>query len=160
MAPQTLPQTQQSLSAPALPGTWRLAAGRALTLQPREPGLLRVAHGQMWVTYDGPHGGPANDLGDHVIGAGGHLRLRAGERVVVEPWDGQSPAYFSWDPLPVRTGLDALKTARVLLPLSDLRLALGLAAAAAAQLASGLAGLAGDLIAGRCREGLADCAPP
>ncbi|MBA3771117.1 MAG: DUF2917 domain-containing protein [Ramlibacter sp.] len=160
MAPQMLPQTQQSLPARALPGTWRLVAGRALTLQPREPGLLRVAHGQMWVTYDGPHGGPANDLGDHVIGAGGHLRLRAGERVVVEPWDGQSSAYFSWDPLPVRTGLDALRTARVLLPLSDLRLALGLAAAAAARLASGLAGLAGDLITGRCREGLADCAPP
>src|SRR5438128_760431 len=31
---------------PALPGTWKLAAGRAITLEPRDPGLLKVAHGR------------------------------------------------------------------------------------------------------------------
>jgi hypothetical protein len=151
MASQTLTQTHQSLSAPALPGTWKLAAGRAITLQPREAGVLRVAYGQMWATYDGPHQGPLNDLGDHVIGTGGQLRLRAGQRLVVEAWDGQSPAYFSWDPLaaPVRAG--APRLAQVVQPLSDLRLALALGAGAAGRLVAGLAGLAWDLLAGRGR---------
>ncbi len=58
MASQTLTQMQQSTSAPALPGTWKLAAGRAITLEPREAGILRVAHGQLWATFDGPHSGP------------------------------------------------------------------------------------------------------
>lgn len=158
MASQTLTQTHQSLSDQALPGTWKLAAGRAITLQPREAGVLRVAHGRMWATYDGPHSGPLNDLGDHVIGTGGHLRLRAGQRLVVEAWDGQSPAYFSWDPLPVPARVSALRLARVVQPLSDLRLALVLGAGAAGRLVAGLAGLAWDLVAGRGRDGLADCA--
>ena len=158
MASQTLTQTHQSSTASALPGTWKLAAGRAITLQPREAGILKVAHGQLWATYDGPHQGPLNDLGDHVVGTGGQLRLRAGQRLVVEAWDGQSPAYFSWDPLPARTRIGALRLARVVQPLSDLRLALALGAGAAARLAAGLAGLAWDLVTGRAREGLADCA--
>lgn len=158
MASQTLSQTQQSLSAVALPGTWKLAAGRAITFQPREAGILRVAHGQMWATFDGPHGGSLNDLGDHVLGAGGELRVRAGQRLVVEAWDGQAPAYFSWDPLPVRVRARAARLARLVQPLSDLRLALVLGAGAAGRLVAGLAGLAWDLVAGREREGLADCA--
>src|ERR1700704_5239874 len=131
MASQTLSQTQQSSSAPALPGTWKLAAGRAITLEPREAGTLRVAHGQMWATYDGPHQGPLNDLGDRVIGAGGQLRVRAGQRLVVEALDGQSPAYFSWDPLPARVRAGALRLAPVVQPLADLRLALAFGAGAA-----------------------------
>ena len=158
MASQTLTQTHQSLSAPALPGTWKLAAGRAITLQPSEAGILRVAHGQMWATFDGPHHGPRNDLGDHVIATGGQLRLRAGQRLVVEAWDGQAPAYFSWDPLPAPVRVGALRLAQVVQPLSDLRLALALGAGAVGRLVAGLAGLAWDLVAGRSREGLADCA--
>jgi hypothetical protein len=158
MASQTLSQTQQSSSSLALPGTWKLAAGRAITFQPREAGILRVAHGQMWATFDGPHGGPLNDLGDHVIGTGGELRVRAGQRLVVEAWDAKAPAYFSWDPLPARVRVTAPRLAQVLQPLSDLRLALALGAGAVARLAAGLAGLAWDLVARRGREGLADCA--
>ena len=153
---QTLIQTHQSLSASALPGTWKLVAGRAITLRPREPGILRVAHGQMWATYDGPHKGPLNDLGDRVIGAGGQLRVHAGQRLVVEALDGQSPAYFSWDPLPARARVSALRLAPVVQPLADLRLALAFGAGAAGRLAAGLAGLGRDLLTGRDREG--DCA--
>jgi hypothetical protein len=157
MASQTLSQTQQSSSSLALPGTWKLAAGRAITFQPREAGILRVAHGQMWATFDGPHGGPLNDLGDHVIGTGGELRVRAGQRLVVEAWDAKTPAYFSWDPLPARVPVTAPRLAQVLQPLSDLRLALALGAGAVGRLAAGLAGLVWDLVAGRGRAGLADC---
>jgi len=48
-----LTQTQQSLSSAALPGTWKLGAGRAITLAPREDAILRVAHGALWVTFEG-----------------------------------------------------------------------------------------------------------
>ncbi|MDB5871882.1 MAG: hypothetical protein JWQ07_1324 [Ramlibacter sp.] len=151
---QTLSQTQQSSSAPALPGTWKLAAGRAITLEPREAGTLRVAHGQLWATYDGPHSGPLNDLGDHIIGVGGQLRLRAGQRLVLEASNGRAPSYFSWDPLPVPAAVPRL--ARVVQPLADLRLALGLAAGALARLGASVVGLAWDFALGRDR--LADCA--
>lgn len=158
MASQTLTQMQESSSAPALPGTWKLAAGRAITLQPREAGILRVAHGQLWATFDGPHGGPLNDLGDHIVGVGEQLRLRAGQRLVVEAWDAQAPTYFSWDPVPVAARSAAPRLAAVVQPLADLRLALVLGAGAARRLVAGLAGLAWDLATGRRRETLADCA--
>jgi hypothetical protein len=150
---QTLIQTHQSSSASALPGTWKLVAGRAITLRPSEAGTLRVAHGQIWATYDGPHQGPLNDLGDRVIGSGAQLHVRPGQRLVVEALDGQSPAYFSWDPLPARARVSALSLARVVQPLDDLRVALALGVGAAGRLAAGLAGLASDLLAGRGRDG-------
>jgi hypothetical protein len=156
MASQTLTQMQQSSSAPALPGTWKLAAGRAITLEPREAGTVKVAHGQLWATYDGPHSGPLNDLGDHVVGVGELLRLRPGQRLVLEPLNGGHPAYFSWDPLPLRAVAPSL--AILVQPLADLRLALALGAGAAGRLVAGLGGLAWDLVAGRGRETLADCA--
>lgn len=154
MTPQTLMQTQQSPAAPALPGTWQLASGRAITLRPREGGILRVAHGQLWVTFDGPHTGPRNDLGDHFIGVGEQLRLRPGQRLVAEAWNGGAPAYFSWDPLPAR--IEAPRLAAVVQPLADLRLAWSLGAGAAARLVAGLAGLAWSVVAGR-RDPLAEC---
>ena len=156
MASQMLSQTQQSTAASALPGTWKLAAGRAITLEPREAGVVKVAHGQVWATYDGPHSGPRNDLGDHIVGVGQQLRLRPGQRMVIEAWNGQAPAYFSWDPLPVVA--PAPRLARLVQPLADLRLALAFGAGAAGRLVAGLAGLAWDLVAGRGRETLADCA--
>lgn len=163
MACEMLTQTQQS-PASALPGTWKLAAGRAITLQPRVAGVLRVAHGQMWATYDGPHAGPLNDLGDRVIGAGEELPLGPGQRLVIEAWDRSSPAYFSWETMPQRVHSPAPDLARVTQPLSDLRLALRLGAGAGRRLAVGLGSLAWDLATGRdrgrsrCREWAA--APP
>ncbi len=157
MAPETPTQMQQSSAAPALPGTWRLAPGRAITLRPREAGILRVAHGQLWVTFDGPHDGPPNDLGDHVLGVGERLRLASGQRLVAEAWDAQAPAYFSWDPLPVAAG-ESTRLAAVVQPLADLRLALVFGAGAVRRLAVGLAALAWDLLGGRNRATLADCA--
>jgi hypothetical protein len=158
MATQTFTQMQQSSSAPALPGTWKLIAGRAITLEPREAGTLKVAHGQLWATYDGPHSGPLNDLGDHVVGVGEQLRLRRGQRMVIEAANGKHPAYFSWEPSPLPAA--APRLARLVQPLADLRLALAMGAGAAGRLVAGLAGLAWDLAAGRGRETLADCVGP
>jgi hypothetical protein len=149
MASQTLTQMQQSTAAPALPGTWKLPAGCAITFQPREAGVLRVAHGQLWATFDGPHSGPLNDLGDHVIGAGEQLRLRPGQRLVVEAWNTRAAAYFTWDPLPAALHTSSPHVAAVVQPVADLRLAFSFGAGAAGRLIKGLTGLAWEVLVGR-----------
>jgi hypothetical protein len=145
MAPHTHPLMHQSTNA--LPGTWKLAAGRAVTLQPVEPGTVRVAHGRLWATYDGPHHGALNDLGDHVIGAGDRLVVRAGQRLVIQAWDRGAPAYFSWDPAPAVSRMRAVSFAPVMQPLADLRLALAIGTRALARLVVGVGRLARDVAA-------------
>ena len=75
--------TPAAAPAAALPGTWKLARGRAITLRPATDGILRVAHGQLWATKDGPHGGTPFDAGDHVLGVGGAMDLLVGARTVI-----------------------------------------------------------------------------
>lgn len=159
MALQALTQMHQSdVAAPALPGTWKLAAGRVITLQPRESGVLRIAHGRVWATFDGPHAGPRNDLGDHVVGAGGQLRIAAGQRLVIEAWNKESATYFSWDPqaAPVAVPGAQAALAGVRQPLRDLRLALWLGGGALVRLLAGLAVLGTGLVLPRSR-GRAAC---
>ena len=156
MNSRILPRTQQSLNRPALPGTWKLAARRAITLQPREAGLLRIAHGRIWATLDGPHAGPRNDLGDHILGAGERLELRAGQRLVIEAWSGESPAFFSWDPAPVAERVASPEWSRVVQPLADLRLALSMAGGAALRLVSALVVLGWAVASGRPARRLPD----
>ena len=87
-------------------GSWKLAGGSAVTLHDVHAAVLRITHGRVWATVDGPHCGPANNLGDLVLNAGERLTVQAGQRVVIEPWgssaSGASRAneavYFSWDP--------------------------------------------------------------
>ena len=141
MTSQTLTQLQQS-AAPTLPGTWKLGAGRAITLCPREDGRLRIAHGRLWATFDGPHPGALNQQGDLVVGAGEYLNIRAGERVVAEAWDGEAPVFFTWDPQTSAQAQGAANLAALVQPLADLRLAVVLGAGAAGRLAAGLVRLA------------------
>ena len=157
MAVQTLAQMHQSTSAPQLPGTWKLGAGRAITLRPSESGFVRVAHGQLWATFEGPHQGPLNDQGDHVLGVGGRLWVRAGQKIVIQAWDRDIPAFFSWDPAPAAAVAPAVTLASVLQPLADLRLAVAFGAGAAARLVAGFVRLAWDVVAVRERVALPDC---
>lgn len=94
----------QSMTSPVrgsrCAGTWTLTPRQAMTLRPAGDGVLRVACGAVWATFDGPHQGPANDRGDRLIEAGESLPVRSGERVVVEPAHAATPAHFTWDPLP------------------------------------------------------------
>jgi hypothetical protein len=151
--PETAMQTPQVIALtpacaePTLPGTWKLAPGRAITLEPREAGILKVAHGRLWVTFEGPHAGRRNESGDHFMGTGEQVRIAPGQRMVVEAWNEGCPAYFSWDPVPVpqpvrRTFADVVQ------PLSDLRLALVFGGHAVARLVTGLAHVGWQSIAG------------
>lgn len=162
-------------------GCWKLAEGRALTLRARSAGVLRIAHGAVWITFDNAQRDDGVRGGDHFLGAGDVLHLLPGQKLVMESWTAEvhSSSYFSWDPLPASAAVSiahirGAALARsfaahggLLQPLRDLRAALGLAAGATGRLLAGLAllpaaallGLAPrfaiDLIAGRARGDLA-----
>ncbi len=132
MAAQLVQKSQQSSAMACADGAsgWCLESGRALTLQPRDAGELRVSQGRIWATLDGPHAGPANQAGDLVLQAGERLALRPGQRVVIESWDpvAQGPACLVWNTRPARLPVSARSGSRwqvaVVQPLRDLRLAL------------------------------------
>ncbi|MBE7366394.1 DUF2917 domain-containing protein [Ramlibacter pallidus] len=151
MTARAITQLLQSAPATALPGTWKLARGRAITLHPTSDGILRIAHGRVWATVEGPHGVSPADSGDHVLEVGRSMYLRAGQRVVIEAWNCSGASYFAWDPVfapaPAPAAVrPAFCMALVVQPLADLRMALGMGLRAAGQLASGVARLAWEVL--------------
>ena len=152
-------------------GSWKLSTGHAVTLQDAHAAVLRITHGRVWATVDGPHAGPANNQGDVVMQAGQRLTVSAGQRVVIEPWRAKSPTaannsdavYFSWDPAPLAVPHQTRSATRqralqngalredsrwqlaVVCPLRDLGLALVQAAQALGRLVWGVAGLLGSV---------------
>ena len=174
-------ELQSFVGTEKVSGCWKLGDSRALTLRPSQPGVLRIAHGRVWITFDHAQGDDAVRGGDHFLGAGDSLNLLPGQVLVMESWNTPAPsaAYFSWDPLLAAAGV-TLSSRRspvlalgpqwrggVAQPLRDLRLAFGLAGAASARLVAGLVGevaatllsalprFAIDLVAGRARSALA-----
>lgn len=134
-----------SAHSPAANGCWRLAAGRAVSLQSREAGDLHIAQGRVWATLDGPH---ARRTGDLFLEAGETLHLPAGRRVVIEPSsaNGQpATAAFDWVRAPASS--TSHWPAAVAQPASDLRLALGAAGFALSASAGALARLLGGVLA-------------
>ena len=102
MSSSHTPEIQTSHSQDTFPGFWKLAAGQALSLQPRQAGLLRAAQGQMWVTLGvAPHGA-GNELGDYFLRAGEQLSISSGQKVVLEPFERaqQQSVFFDWTPSP------------------------------------------------------------
>ena len=63
-----------------------LAAGKALRLRAQRRSVLRISQGRLWATFDGPHRGAANDLGDLVLDAGDSLDLAPGRSLVIQSW--------------------------------------------------------------------------
>lgn len=154
MVTNNLLELQQSCRSTTLAGYWELAPGRALSLQPRAAGVLRIAHGQVWATVGGPQQGHGNESGDHFLQSGQQLGVRAGQHLVVEPWSkvSQTPAYFDWTPLPTAVTASASRWhLAVIQPLHDLGLALRMAGSALGRLITGLAGYGEYLVAGRGR---------
>ena len=143
--------THQSTAAalPAVAGVWKLAARRAVSLRPREHGVLNVVAGRLWITLDAPEGGSPAERGDHVLSAGERLAVRPGSRVVLEAWRHDEPAAFDWVPAPAAQAVRAAGWAGVREPLADLRLALVQAGAALGRLLWGLGRLGTGALAGR-----------
>jgi hypothetical protein len=86
----------------------QLAARQTLSLCPRGAGVLRIGQGRLWLTLDGPHGGPVNAWGDHVLCAGQSMALLVGQRAVVEAWPLTEGAVSQFEWLPAPTVCDAL----------------------------------------------------
>lgn len=141
-----------SAACHALSGRWKLGQGQALTLRPVRPGVLQIARGRVWITFDHACHDDGVRGGDHVLEAGDSLKLLPGQALVMESWATaqQRAVYFSWDPLPATEGASInARPARVfastarwqagaLEPLRDLETALGLAGAASVRLAAAL----------------------
>ncbi|MFS2033963.1 DUF2917 domain-containing protein [Polaromonas sp. CT11-55] len=129
-----------------LAGFWKLGAGRALTLHAAQAGVLRIAHGRVWATFDSASLDAEVRAGDHFLSRGESLTLKAGESLVIESFSAghAASAYFSWEPVAACAAVrqpvaePAGWRAGVLQPLSDLRAAFGLAAGALGRLARGL----------------------
>ncbi len=168
--------------AGAVSGCWKLSEGHALTLRPTHSGVLRIAHGRVWITFEHTQRDDGARGGDHFLGAGDVLPLLPGQGLVMESWNAaaHSATYFSWDRLPATVGVPITSRrplvfagnpqwrSGVVQPLRDLRVAFGLAGAASARLLAGLAdalavgrlgGIARfaiDFVAGRARGDLAE----
>lgn len=154
MGTKNVIELRQLRSGATVPQCWSLAPGHAISLQPAEAGALRIARGQVWATFDGPHRGHGNELGDLFLQAGQQLGVSAGQRVVFEPWGGDSetPVYFDWTPdCAAALGCGSRWNATVVHPLGELRQALAIAGPALARLGMGLAGYGEFLVAGRGR---------
>lgn len=139
--PASVARARQS---PTLSGYCKLDKGRSVNLRAREASVLRITRGRVWLTFNPAQKAPSARLGDHFLSRGESISLAAGEAVVMEsygPADAPS-AYFSWEALAASSAGENLAfsgRAGLLLPLQDLRLALGLTAAALGRLARGLA---------------------
>lgn len=71
----------------------RLDAGRATSLRADCARLLQVRQGRVWVTRDATVRLATEDV---VLGCGESMRVAAGDRIVLEPWD-HNGATYSWD---------------------------------------------------------------
>ena len=147
---QTHPESQPLKAHDALPGCWSLMPGTALSLLPREAGVLHIASGRVWATVDGPHTGHANESGDYFLQAGQMLAVHGGQHLVLERWDAvpESPVNFDWAFSAVDKGVPATHwQVTVMRPAHDLGRAVLLVGQALRQLLMGLAHYGGSLIA-------------
>ena len=132
---------QTLASQDTVSGFWKLAPGRALSLQPRNAGLLRVAQGQVWVTLDVQQQGAGNELGDYFLHAGEQLAVSPGQHLVLEPFEraDQQALFVEWTPsCATEVTVAAHDANAVTQALRDLGLALSMVGAALAHLYAGL----------------------
>lgn len=127
-------------------GCFKLSAGRAMSLTPRVPGELRMAHGRVWVTFANAAGDASVRAGDHFVNAGEALRLQPGQQLVLEAYEKNvnESVYFNWEPdavlsLAASPRRPQLAHAEVRQPLLDLAAALHQAGWAFGRLVQGLA---------------------
>ena len=85
---------------PGLSCCWTLEAGQAVTLQPRQAGVLHVSQGRLWATFNHAALDPSERGGDHFLAGGDSLRLSRKDAVVLEAYDPNRSvaACFTWAP--------------------------------------------------------------
>jgi hypothetical protein len=74
-------------------GAWQLEAGQATTLKATHASVLRVRQGRVWITCDATAHWGSEDI---VLAPGESMTVAAGQRLVMEPWDGYGATY-TWD---------------------------------------------------------------
>ncbi|MFY3384494.1 DUF2917 domain-containing protein [Paracidovorax sp. MALMAid1276] len=89
--PVSQPHAPARTAGRATAGCWKLAAGQALSLRTREPGVLEVARGRAWVTVSPLRGAAPAGVPDQVLQAGERLRIPGGQHLVMEAWSGPAP---------------------------------------------------------------------
>lgn len=99
----------RSFQVAGLAGCWKLGAGRALSLQARHAGVLRISRGRVWATFDHADQRRSTRAGDHFLGRGDSVYLQPGESLVMEAWgSGRMPsACFGWEPAPASRSVAA-----------------------------------------------------
>ena len=139
------PVSSPSANMTASPAAGRqLKAGQAITLRAQELGVLRIAHGRVWATLTGVGPYSRVQAGDHFLSRGETLTLLPGQELVIESFGigHAATAQFMWEnacAAAIALPAAAADGAGVLLPLRDLRHALGLVAGASGRLVLGLA---------------------
>lgn len=154
--------SRQLVSSSSPLQSWSLPRGQVVTMTPRTAGVLQVVSGRAWATFDVSRHMPVPEAGDHFVALGHDLRLRAGQRVVVEAWPyhGQDGIRLQWVPLPECTTASRWQ-ATVAEPARDLGHGLALVGRALVRLLAGLAGYSDYLTTGRGKvlQGLESNAP-
>ncbi|RYY53550.1 MAG: DUF2917 domain-containing protein [Comamonadaceae bacterium] len=89
----SLPDRPAAIPAAARRGAWQLAAGQATSLRASQASVLRIRQGRVWVTRDATAQRASEDI---VLAPGEALSVAAGDRIVMEPWDGYGATY-TWD---------------------------------------------------------------
>lgn len=74
-------------------GAWQIEAGQATTLKASHASVLRVRQGRVWVTRDATRHWGSEDI---VLAPGESMTVAAGQRIVMEAWDGYGATY-TWD---------------------------------------------------------------
>ncbi|RYF33013.1 MAG: DUF2917 domain-containing protein [Comamonadaceae bacterium] len=74
-------------------GAWQIEAGQATTLKAAHASVLRVRQGRVWVTRDATQHWGSEDI---VLAPGESMTVAAGQRIVMEAWDGYGATY-TWD---------------------------------------------------------------
>ncbi len=153
-------ELQPSRSNAAVTGLWKLTAGRALSLQPQQAGVLRIAQGAAWATLDVPHDGPGNASGDHLLQAGQDFVVRAGQHLVLEPsgTGAGSSVFFEWLPLANASTVFTEQDSRaVTQPWRDLGQALAMAGTALLRLGGGIVAYTGQRLGLRPAAQVSHC---
>ena len=184
-------ESQQSahadLAGRSVAGCWKLAAGRALSLHPRQRSVLEIVQGRVWLTVSAASPWhirqsatpAASAVVDHVLQAGERLTIEPGQHVVMEAWSQSGdrahvgPLAFHWDLAPASAGAAALSASPfarssaasdwecgVVQPLRDLVHALGQGGRAVGTALADMVAAGGRFAAGLARFALHRIAAP